>query len=243
MQAINYGAAINAKEFNKLKIIYTHIPKTAGTTFTDILKRNCGNKVSAVTGEDKRNRFINLDFHQKLSYDLVTGHAEYNFDPDIPVAFTWFSFVRDPIKRVVSHYNYCMTNKNHPNHIKMQAENWSFDRFLDAFDSKMYNQQVYYLAGKYFSPSTSTADALTEALNNITNYTFIGIVEAFDACMHYLNIKYNWDTKYEMLNKNELKKISQLTANQGKILQQKNMGRSYSLRKYFYKIQQATQGT
>ena len=46
-------------------------------------------------------------------------------------------------------------------------------------------------------------------------------MEAFDDCMHYLNIKYNWDTAYEILKKNELKKISQLTANQGEILQQK----------------------
>lgn len=105
----------NNKISNKIELISIHIPKTAGTSFRNILKDTYGedsvvrfdlvHKGKAIFVENKELSSKKLPSHIKI----IHGHFYYSdlveklkIKKDIPV-IVW---LRNPVERVISNYNY-----------------------------------------------------------------------------------------------------------------------------------------
>lgn len=97
---------------NQLELISLHIPKTAGTSFRQVLQTVYGDRLSKL---DIRNDQLLLD--DKLYFgsalpertSVIHGHFFYpnlkqyiSLSPDVPI-ITW---LRDPVERVISNYYY-----------------------------------------------------------------------------------------------------------------------------------------
>ncbi len=75
-----------------MKFAFIHIPKTAGTTVANILKKQC--KVY--------HRDINARPKDFQKYDVCMGH----FFPEIYEEFPKVTWFRKPLERMISHYSY-----------------------------------------------------------------------------------------------------------------------------------------
>ena len=108
------NSLLNSEEYNKLKlnkymassefnsepkIIYLHIPKTAGKAFEKLAEKNYGNEAClSTTGEFDRIKWIKAR--------LIGGHFFYSKYNGMVSQRLFISVVRDPVERALSRFNY-----------------------------------------------------------------------------------------------------------------------------------------
>lgn len=114
-----------------MKILFSHIGKTAGTS----VRINIGRffspdqtlKVYEVGGDATLQSFLASPLPK--DWKFIAGHlsvSQYLSHPDIQADdedILLLSFLRDPVDRMVSVYNYMVSQKNHPHYEKMQSVN------------------------------------------------------------------------------------------------------------------------
>ena len=104
----------NNKIKNKIELVSIHIPKTAGTSFRNILKNVYGEK-EVIRFDISNRRGITIEEKvlksKKLSKKIKVIHGHFTYrnltkmvalSDNVPI-ITW---LRDPIKRVISNYYY-----------------------------------------------------------------------------------------------------------------------------------------
>ena len=89
-------------------LFFLHIPKTAGTTLNAILDANFASEavLDLYTAEQHR-AAGDLTYNRLAEYDLVRGHIfikDFGEIFDGPVPMRAFTFLRDPVQRVISEY-------------------------------------------------------------------------------------------------------------------------------------------
>ncbi|WP_028024870.1 sulfotransferase family 2 domain-containing protein [Enterovibrio calviensis] len=167
-------------------LISLHLPKTAGASFLvslediygeDLLRDYLDFPINQIPLKRKfdalsknlTSRFANLD-----NYKCIHGHflpLKYSHLSDA----TYITWMRDPIERLGSHYNYWIRTYN-PNdagklHTRVVEEEWSFEKF--CFSQEMRNFYAKFLWGF-----------------DVKRFDFIGITEHFDSDMTYFADKY-----------------------------------------------------
>ncbi len=102
-------------------LLFMHIPKTAGTSFRQILVRQYRNLggIEAVYEPDA----VKTGPKRKDAPAYV-GHYRYGFHQFVDGPARYVSFMRDPIRHSWSHYHFLIEMKKLPGHID------SFPAFL-----------------------------------------------------------------------------------------------------------------
>lgn len=183
---------MSCNSFNGRKVVFLHLPKTAGTTFKNILFSFFDEgEICPIWDEAllRKNIGKNIEkyrlFHGHFSYDLISSF------PEKPIVLT---FLRDPVSRIWSQYNYEKTlsdrdvynlSKEAASVVNM-AKSMSFgdyisqdNRFLERMTS---NIQTRKLASSSDHPLSYIDDAnlIRLALGNMKDFDFVGIQENFD---------------------------------------------------------------
>ena len=193
---------LNSKPF----IIFLHIQKTGGITLQRLLRRKLGlslqtrairlftERHSAVTVEQQLQR-------KKLQDRYVVGHFCYGIHQYLPQPFTYMTFLREPVARIISLYDYSRTNPTAYYH--QHALNKSLEEFaLQTQLMELDNGQMRFLAGSsndYFINRTPIGQCdstlLATAKRNIeTHFSFIGITEYFDQSILLLQQIMDWNS-------------------------------------------------
>jgi hypothetical protein len=170
-------------------IVFSHIPKTAGTTLSYLLKRHFGNKLLAVRYRSNNSAtYLPEDLNKDLSFlprvRLISGHSLKPFIDfkEYEKKMDWFTFLRKPEKRFISHYIHQQTN-NDPQY-KMSLADWS-----SKFNRK--NWMVRMIAGE---------ENLEKAIEILENkFLFVGLTEKFDESLEIMKSVLNlpgFDTSY-----------------------------------------------
>jgi hypothetical protein len=162
-------------------VVFCHIPKTAGMAVYDVLKANLGVRFLASTTWGKRlPRTTRRDLAIELiSYPRVAALAGHGLRPFIDYAeyeerFQWFTYLRDPIQRVISHYVYDRETKK----TALAFEDW--------LTNDMSNYQVRWIAGK---------EDLAFAKQFLTHRcALVGLQERFNASLILMN-RYLFDER------------------------------------------------
>lgn len=155
---------------NKI-IMFSHIPKTAGTSLKFLLRRYFGVRLMDAAF-NKNQKDLSYQYNDLKSekwlfpkLELITGHSvkPYVDFKEFNKQLEWFTFLRKPSKRFVSHYIHEQTGDN-PKY-KMNIIDWS-KRF------KRQNWMVRMLAGE------ENLDKAKDMLHE--KFKFIGSTESFD---------------------------------------------------------------
>ncbi len=159
-------------------LAYTHIPKTAGSTLTDILIRQYGAKlISIIPRNGQLYTYLNLkeDLQIYKNPFCIAGH---NLKPFVDFKefndkMEWFTFLRDPVKTFISLYVHQFTGRD----AKYKIE---FSDWMTKFNRK--NRIVNWIAGEN---NLEKAKELIEK-----KFKLIGITEKFDESLIILKEKF-----------------------------------------------------
>ncbi|MFD1914280.1 sulfotransferase family 2 domain-containing protein [Halodurantibacterium flavum] len=165
--------------------IFHHIPKTAGSSLTRELRiilppyRNiCAEEVPG-QAEDRNAQLMQavevfLRDSSSTSFRSASGHLRWPHILRIQEGFPnakLFTFLRDPVDRVVSDYRYAKTPK-HPSHEVFQKRFPSLEHYIESPEAQ--NKMWKFLTGKKDAVSTSVRSVFD-------SYTFVGLLESIES--------------------------------------------------------------
>jgi hypothetical protein len=138
---------------HKKKLYFLHIPKTAGTSVSNILSRIAAEKDLVMVGGPILIDHL-IDKPNWENSDLLAGHLgllplEYKFD--------YFTVLREPLQRLYSYYSHVKRDSYHYHHKIVDGERLDFLGYLldERFYNINFNMQTRYLSTK---PRTDTSD-------------------------------------------------------------------------------------
>lgn len=182
--------------------VFLHIQKTAGTTIAMLARQYYGNENVTSHGDfvaEQRGKSVDdtlLDRRalgdRYANVGFVSGHFGYAFAEDLIRTRYAFTFLRDPIERVLSFYSFCRSRD--PNEFEMYAlcQRYSLDDFLKLgledpkIMARVRNNQVWQLAVGYGNPDGfrindySEAAILQLAIEHLSEFDHIGFAETFE---------------------------------------------------------------
>lgn len=184
-------------------VIFLHIPKTAGVTVRHLIQRQYtetemyyGDHLSPTEVADA---FASLTANQKMQFKMVWGHLIFGVHQHLPQKATYFTFLRDPVERTISHYYYILSRPHEFEIARyLRENNFSFHEALEQeLILDIQNVQTRMVAGlPYdFPPNTYKEEHLEMAKKNLTDhFAMVGLVERFDESLLLLKKVLSWDS-------------------------------------------------
>lgn len=208
------------------KLLFLHIPKTGGTTFNHILYQNFAHseqfKINPVDKKVSFDLYNVLSDRKKDRIKLFRGHFYYGIHDKLDISnYRYVTIVRDPVKRIISHYFYSKNFQKHYLYETLNSNNTSsFDYFSGKFNFEVINGQTAQIAG--FDPDQSNLDRVDiikylysnelyeKAIANIEkDFSFVGLTEQFDQTLLLLNYLHEFNNfTLHYSRKNVAKKIN-----------------------------------
>jgi hypothetical protein len=181
-------------------LIYLHVPKTAGTTMTSILRLRLkylpSERLSFETLGGAPSDIEDIPFERRARARLVYGHVHYGIHQWIPRPSRYFTILRDPVRRVVSLYRYVLRDPNHPVNGALRESGMGLKEFvasgLDRTQTE--NGQVRQLAAVVDrDPVDGDLDV---AISNLGDCEVVGLTERFDESVILMKRSFGWMIPY-----------------------------------------------
>ena len=196
-------------------ILFLHVPRTGGTTFRDIVKhqykpyeileiKHFENAVDVIT---------NISEGKVKLLKIVIGHFTFGIHEYFPQVCKYITFIRNPIDRVISTYNYTINHPSHPDHSKVK--DISIDDYLNSKINRLIdNGQVRILSGIIHTNEEPVfgdcdLDMLKKAKENVENhFLFVGLSEKYDQSLILIKDLLKWEQPfYSIANVSKNKNI------------------------------------
>lgn len=202
---------------NQRSIYHFHIRKTAGTSINYAFLENSGVEpfefYTSLTEEKRHeivaNEKIFLAWNTRLinqnKFHFAFSHSPFD---DLTLSEEVFKFtcLRDPVKRVLSHYNMLQYFKlNNVNHVCRKVEEpWlgnSFSDFLDNIPKSHLQNQLFMFSKKF---------DINEAVKVLKSMDFVLRTESLEKNLEELSAELNWPLKlYKARNYGYKSKVSE----------------------------------
>jgi hypothetical protein len=179
-------------------LVFLHLPKTAGTTLMHVLEREYG-----------RDSILNLyesqygDEVAALGKDdldrtrVIAGHFYFGLHTHVSRPCHYFTFLRDPVKRVISHYRFVRRQPTH--YLYPAASSMTVAEYVEFCDAaEPNNDQTRLLAGKEMASDEGacSADMLPVAKRNLDRHAAVGVTEAFDLSLLLIRRIFGWSVPF-----------------------------------------------
>jgi hypothetical protein len=236
---VAFGSPPNLQATGTDRVVFLHIPKCGGTTLHNMLRQ--WYQAENVHAE-RLNRLYGYTAASLASSVVFSGHYDYYSTRLIPGPKRMISFLRDPMDRLVSLYNFHRAHS--PTIIErnnLQLPRWANEHNIDTYfahptirEHPAINNSIV----RYFSNMPQIAhilkggsiknvtldDMLDQALRNLETFAFVGFMDQYSADMDRLAATLNQDPpaevrKYQVLddlmdNNPDMRKIDKQKPNQ-----------------------------
>jgi hypothetical protein len=175
-------------------LIFLHLPKTAGSTLLRILERQYGS--DAVLGLYEStfgDEVATLTPEQRGSTRVIAGHFYFGVHQHLWGPWSYLTFLRDPVERVVSHYHFVRRQPEH--YLYEAALAMSLPEYVRfCGEAEPNNDQTRLLAGGAMASGdgTSAPAMLPAAKRNLDSHAAVGLTEAFDASLVLMRRVLGW---------------------------------------------------
>lgn len=121
------------------------------------------------------------------------AHFYFRINLNLPQAHTYINQIRDPVRRLVSHYHYMRSNNRPANRIKEFRASGEKDESLDKCFRLQHrgcknNVMTRFFCGRHFYCRRGNGRALHKAMNNIKRfYATVGLLEHYDIYLQILH--------------------------------------------------------
>jgi hypothetical protein len=184
---------------NPRLLVFSHIPKTGGTTLEQIFAKNLRlSDVIHINAPDL-NACPDVLTLKKNPAKLICGHHPmhgllYQLLPELPLAH--ITMLRNPVDRTLSFYNYILGKTDHPLHA--QCQSLSLDQFLRLQPTpELVNGQTRRLTGTLHRQQDrppDSAELACEILNDC--FTDVWVTEQFDQALLLLSHRFGMQDIY-----------------------------------------------
>lgn len=198
-------------------LIFLHIPKTAGTSFTEAIRNEYGADHVFHVGRDKDQSYADyrsLSEVERRRIYAVTGHLAHLLEQDIPLPVRQVTFVREPLAQIASSYNFILQRPGNPQHAAV-SELSGLDDYLDYLvRERRDNQQTRRLgdAVKYHETKGHTIDMQNRAQGDavfeiaqrrLGRIDFVFVTERYDEALASLADQLRWQERAETARLNQ----------------------------------------
>lgn len=195
--------------------LFLHIPKTAGTSIVELMRQHYGQ--SLISGLDHIDHAPN-EFEE---IKFVSGHMGYDFAKHLMPGRFNFTFLRNPVDRILSLYYYLRSRDPNESIICALCQKFSLSDFLSAgfYDPviklHIWNNQVWMLARGYNHSNKefdthleilnqySEFDLLNIAKKHLDEFSFVGFTETFEDDIKYILLSLHIKTKGNIIHTNK----------------------------------------
>ncbi|OLS34054.1 sulfotransferase family 2 domain-containing protein [Bacillus sp. MRMR6] len=163
--------------------VFMHIPKTGGTTLSEILRQQY--VFGEIFDHDSLGGIMKkadqLTIEEKRNIKAVAGHYFYGVHEQFKKSCTYFTMLREPIDRVLSSYYFLRNYKGYE-----RVKNMSLREFvLNEPEAK--NLQTLMICGQKLHPN------LEKAKENLKTFKVVGITELFNESLFLIKKEYGWN--------------------------------------------------
>ena len=171
----------------QVKALFLHIQKTAGTSIIHLARQYYGKNLTS------HGDCWNFQPSQLKHIGFIFGHIGYQYARHLMGNRFSFTFLRDPVERILSMYYFCRTRNPDEFEIYRKAQEFDLPRFLEAalwdpcIRKNIWNNQVWQLAHGYAHQDNRTIDDFSEAellslaKQHLLQFSHVGFTETFDS--------------------------------------------------------------
>ena len=195
------------------KLVFLHIPKTAGTTLKRVIERQykateigkCYYQKRVKTLGEALDRIHSLPKEQADEIKIIVGHVGFGVHQYLPWPCTYFTMLRDPVDRVIS--SYYQIRRGTLDRIHAETQKLSLKEFVSSgLLNAMDNGQTRLLSGAAVEEDLlgkrtdygQCNDTMLElAKKNLKeHFVAVGISERFDESLMMLKKTLGWSKLY-----------------------------------------------
>jgi len=192
-----------SNSFDQFPIIFTHVPRTAGTTLITILERQYRPdqqfyfyvREKFGTTDEALEEFMQLPEKKRSRLKVLQGHVSFGLHRYYN-RYTYIALFRDPVERVVSYYYYVINQPGHYLHNIVLANRMRLEEFVKAglsteFDN-IQTRQISGVEGVSYGKCTGKMLEIAK-LNLVRHYTIAGLTERFDETVMLMKQHFGWN--------------------------------------------------
>ena len=183
-------------------LVFVHIPKTAGSTLHSILTQQYRRDRTLVTTDPRDPLLREAKESQDVPFDLIIGHCPVGTHEILP-GVKYASCVRDPVKRIISHYYFAKNDPTHYLHRAVKSKKISLKDYVESdFSSELSNGMV-----RMLSDATAKRRGIDQTLFEETmgvikkHFVAITVTERFDESVLVLQRLLGISTPYYTVRK------------------------------------------
>ena len=178
--------SLNKASPGKVRALFLHIQKTAGTSIIYLARQYYGSNLTS------HGDCWNFKPSQLEHIGFVSGHIGYDYAQHLMNNRFSFTFLRDPVERILSMYYFCRSRNPEEFEIYQKAHEFDLPQFLEAAQwdpcirKNIWNNQVWQLAHGYAHLDNrkisdfSGEELLSLAKLHLLRFSHVGFTETFD---------------------------------------------------------------
>lgn len=180
-------------------LIFLHIPKAGGTTLRELMQ-----------GQFPPDQYLDLRNDRDIADDLaalapvvcdrlrgLAGHVTYGVHEAFAQPSTYFTFLRHPVARMMSHYAYVRGNPRHFLYEVVVGDNLSLLEYVSSdLSEELANDQTRRIAGVGTGADPTSEDLATAKRHLASHFCVTGVTERFDESLLLLSQGRDWRRPY-----------------------------------------------
>ncbi len=184
-------------------IVFLHIPKAAGTTLQQIIRKQYRSHEGVFYHHQRIHNFFRLPEDQRKKIKIFTGHFSFGLHVHQYLAHptAYVTILRNPVERVISTYFYILRTPGHTHY--QTTKNLSLYDFVKngvsqiGIDNGMTRLLCGIKDGASIPFGECTEAMLESAKTNLSRYfSVVGLTKRFDETVLLLNKLFGWNPFY-----------------------------------------------